>query len=127
MPDGIVMHENQKSKEEVNPFQVSNLPKTQINYINQTFFEMFLSNFGKSESSEKVINLSPEREHEYILNSYRIEDIFIKKTCYRIIDQKVETTIQQEEQPTQIIKSLQQFETGQVYEVMFRNFIGEFM
>ena len=61
------------------------------------------------------------------MNSYRIEDIFIKKTCYVINNQRVETTVIAEEQPTSIIQTLKNFESGQVYEVLFRNVVGEFV
>ena len=68
--------------------------------------------------------LEVQTERNYIED---FGNIFIKKTCYRINNQKVETIVHIEEPPSSIIKSIHNFESGQVYEVVFRNFGGEFL
>ena len=55
-----------------------------------------------------------------------MDEIFLKKTCYQIKDNRVEQKIQPVGQPKSLIKSINLFETGQVYEVIFRDAISGF-
>ena len=56
-----------------------------------------------------------------------IRRIYIKKTCYEIKNQKVESKVHTDETPTLLWTSFQNFQSGQVYEVVFKDISGNFV
>ena len=81
---------------------------------------MFSKNNESYENNESTV---------FDQTSIDLSKVYLRKTEYQIIDQKVK---QQKAvsigQPESIIKQIQDFESGQVYEIVFKNeFTGHFI
>ena len=64
-----------------------------------------------------------------ITNEQNLDKIFLKKTNYKIINKQVQQIEQQEFQPpTTLKKEITKFESGQVYEIVYKDTnTGDFM
>ena len=103
LPDGLIIHQEKGNQ-------------IDVMYLNSTFNQMF--------SPKDQIQLN-NNDQDY----QKLTKIYLRKTQYVIKNKKVEQLTECEiEEPKSMMEEIQNFESGQVYEIVYRDiFTGKFI
>jgi hypothetical protein len=143
LPDGVIIYEEEGDSED--QADVSLAKQIQLRFINVTFHSMFQQyiaeaskrilrnqNFGYDKYGRKVRSFAePEMEQpgeqtkeskekrkiEYELQL--LDNIYLQKTCYKITANGIEHVDDFIDNPQSLLESLQNIESGKVYEIMY--------